>query len=219
MTTTPTSTVQSCSAVIASAADNSCNNSGAQWAYWTDPQLAGAVDPGVLRTTSTLADGVANPATELSFWYGNCDSYAPYYISPFYNANEICVYFAFGFRGFVYAATAGDYVFTLTAADDLVNAWIGDDDIVRSGYSLDNINISNRGGDSLTYTYTAVAGEYIPMRVVLNQVTGPWAQAFTIVAPDGSYIVGPSGATSNFVQFGCNGATFSWLPWGSETSS
>lgn len=218
VTTTPTSTLQLCTTAVPSLADNSCANAGMQWAYYSDPTLAALIDPGVLRTTAPAADGVADSygATAVAGWGDNCDN-LPGYMAGFYNTVQYCVYFAFAFRGYVYAGISGDYVFTITTADDIVNVWIGNDDVVRDGYDVDNISISNRGG-SLTFTYTAVAGTYIPLRVVLNQITGPWSEGLSIQAPDGGFILSTAGTTQNLVQFGCGGSTPAWLPWGSEVS-
>lgn len=191
-----------------------------QGAYYSDPHIAALLDPGVLRTTTPSAAGVADPAAVVGHWADDCDYY-PGLTADFYGTPQPCVYFAFAFRGFVYAAAAGDYAFAITVADDLVSAWVGGDgdgDVVRGGYDVDNISISNRGGP-LAFTYTAAAGTYIPVRVVLNQITGPWSEGLSIQAPDGTFILGPAGATENLVQFGCGGSTFTWLPWGSEVSS
>lgn len=205
--------------MIPTVADNSCANGGLQWAYIADLKLSGANQPANLRVMPPSATGIANPATLAGGWTGNCD-YSPSQLSNFYGYELGCNDFALMYRGFVYAGISGTYNFIITLAEDLVSVWVGDADVVRDNYGLSNTFIdSRRNGKNPFATYTATAGTYIPLRILLNQATGPFAVGLTIQAPDGTIILDGRGQNQNLVQFACDGSTRAWLPWGAELPS
>lgn len=162
--------------------------------------------------------GVANPATLAGGWTGNCD-YSPTQLSNFYGYQLSCDRFAFMYRGFVYAGISGTYNFIITLAEDVVSVWAGDVNVVRANYGLVDTFIDNRGNGKYSFgTYTATAGTYIPLRILLNQANGPFAVGLTIQAPDGTIVLDSRGQDDNLVQFACDGSTLPWLPWGAESS-
>lgn len=176
--------------------------------------MVGSSNPHALAVNGPPPNtGAEYPASVVGSYRGLCNN--PSDLIQLYNAVLPCAYWDWMHRGFVYAGTSGDYTFTLPpGVDDSVYVWAGDADIVRSNYYLYNAVLINQG----TFVYTATAGEYIPLRVQFNQVTGPWQFGLTITAPDGSIILDGHGQASTLVQYACDGSTSAWLPWGSEGS-
>lgn len=123
-------------------------------------------------------------------------------------------------RGYVYAGASGAYTFTVPAGiDDALYAWVGEAAAAPGvGWTLDNAAVRVGLGQAtpVTFVYAAVAGEFIPLRIEVVQVTSAWAFSFTITGPDGAVIMDRNGQTDALVQFGCDGATGAWLPWGQE---
>lgn len=211
VTRTLASTVNFCA--IPTLPPTTCSNAGLQWAYWSDPTLGFANVPGALQSAAPIATGVATVASQAGAWAASCPAGST---ASFYGTTLPCQLFAFQYRGYFYAPLAGSYIFTIYYADDLVSLWVGNTDVVRSGYTADNVNAANRVGSSLTFAYTATAGQYVPVRFLLNQATGPYGQGITVTGPDGTTYLGGALAASNWVQFACDGSTQAWLPWGAE---
>lgn len=185
-----------------------------QWAFWIDQDMVGANDPQTMALMTPTDSGSADPASLAGSYSGFCpyeDNSDP---TQFYNTSGPCAYWDLQHRGFVYAGASGDYTFALPAGvDDRAYVWLGDDDaVVRSTYNSSNAVLTNGG----SFSYTANAGEYIPLRVQYVQDVGPWVFGLTITAPDDSVILNDSTQSSALVQYACDGSTAGWLPWGNE---
>ncbi|KAH8807920.1 GLEYA domain-containing protein [Xylogone sp. PMI_703] len=223
VTVTPTSTVNYCPSPTP---DNSCNNQGVQFAYYPNPFGGNydgdytQFDPTYFKTDAPAISGVAGSAGGIS---GGC----PYASSTFnfYGYTENCNYIALNYRGYLYAGQSGTFTFRVFSADDIVLIWAGPDAYAgwtRSnaliGITYPELGAGGGGGGSVSASYTAVAGEYIPLRILFAQGDGPFGFNIEITAPDGSIILSASSSTSEYlVQFSCDGTTAPpYAPFGAE---
>jgi hypothetical protein len=128
--------------------------------------------------------------------------------------STLCGPLAINYRGYLYAAIAGTYTFTVSQVDDRAFLWLGE--TARTGWTAANAVLYNQGsaaGQSITYTVSA-AGSYIPMRVVaVNMGTqagngaNPMTWLLTVRNPYGvDYDVGSNAqpGSANLVRFSCN---------------
>lgn len=69
-----------------------------------------------------------------------------------------------------------------------------------------------------TGTYAATAGEYIPLRIVFSQGTGPFEFAIDVTAPDGTGVLSAGTMTSDFLaQQSCDDVSAPvYAPYGAE---
>lgn len=215
MTYFPTSTVNYCTP--AATPDISCGNKGLQYAAWDDPSHVFLYTPSALSSSPATGSGVAYPALGAATVYGTCnDPSQPITFANVYLPS--CAWWTLVHRGFVYAGQSGSYTFTITPPiDDEVYVWLGD--VAFTGYANANtaVQLSGASPNPVSYTYQATAGEYIPIRIQFSQGPGVYTYHFSIQKPDGTFILNDSTQTDDIVQFGCNGATKNWLPWGNET--
>ena len=145
-------------------------------------------------------------------------------------ASTLCYPMSVLYRGYVYAAIAGTYTFTMASPDDAVFLWVGD--LARTGWNSTNarINLRYQATAGLTTTYTALtAGTYIPIRVVAvnggaqsgGTSNNPFSWSMTATNPYGiDYDVGTSAnpGSANLVRFSCDTTTAPMFPYsvGSE---
>lgn len=156
----PTSTINYCP--IPTVPDTSCGNPGMQWAFWIDQDIVGTHDPQAFALMTPPDSGTADPASLAGFYSGFCPYEDDTELIQFYNASGPCSHWDLQHRGFVYAGASGDYTFSLpTGIDDNAYVWVGDDIVVRSTYNSSNAVLNNSG----SFSYTANAGEYVPLRI------------------------------------------------------
>ncbi|KAF3025091.1 hypothetical protein G7054_g13166 [Neopestalotiopsis clavispora] len=218
VTVTPTSTEIYCPSPTP---DLSCSNQGAQFAYYTSPfgvnsdGVYSQFDPTYFKTKTPTISGVAGSAGGIS---GSC----PYTSSTFsfYGYTQNCNNIALNYRGYLYAGQSGDFTFTISSADDIVIVWAGD--AAYSGWTRSNalldVTYTQLYSGIKTATYTATAGEYIPLRIIFSQGDGPFAFDIEVTAPDGTVILSADSTTSNYlVQYSCDGTTApAYAAYGSE---
>lgn len=184
-----------------------------QWAFWIDQDMVGTHDPQAFALMTPPDSGSADPASLAGSYSGFCPYEDNTELIQFYNASGPCSQWDLQHRGFVYAGASGDYTFALPAGiDDNAYVWVGDSTVVRSTYNSSNAVLRNSG----SFSYTANAGEYFPLRIQYVQDVGPWVFGLSITAPDGSIILNGSTQSSALVQYACDGSTTEWLPWGGE---
>ncbi|KAI0149121.1 GLEYA domain-containing protein [Pestalotiopsis sp. NC0098] len=224
VTVTPTSTDIYCPSPTP---DLSCSNQGAQFAYYVSPFGVNSdgsysqFNPTYFKTQTTTVSGVAGSAGGIS---GSC----PYTSSTFsfYGYTENCNNIALNYRGYLYAGQTGAFTFQITSADDIVLVWAGA--TAHSGWTRANalldvtypeLGAGSGGGGSIIGTYTATAGEYIPIRILFSQGDGPFGFNVQVTAPDGTVVLSASSSTSDYlVQYSCDGTTApAYAPYGSET--
>jgi len=220
VTVTPTSTVNSCSPPSATP-DQSCENQGIQVAYYsnsyqTTDDAYSTFDPTYLKTTTPGFSAVTSSAGGIS---DSCDNGS----EEFYGNTGSCNQFALNYRGYLYAGQTGTFTFSVSQADNLVLIWAGS--LAYSGWTRSNAFMDvtfqelGGGGGAGTATYTASAGQYIPLRIVFAQGTGPFNYALQVTAPDGTVVLNGNSATNKFlVQHSCDGTSAPAYPhFGHET--
>lgn len=141
-----------------------------------------------------------------------------------YGYTERCSLFTLNYRGYLYAGQTGTFTFTISSADDLALVWAGAN--AYSGWTRANAlldvtytKLGNLPGGTISGTYAAIAGEYIPMRIVFAQGGGPFGFVATVTAPDGTVILDGGSSTNRFlVQYSCDGAMAAppYAPFGQE---
>lgn len=215
VTYTPTVTGTSC-IVQPTAVDTSCGNQGMEWSIWADPSHEFLYEPAALQTSAPSLSG-ASTAPAVGSLSGSCDDAS----SPIqlYDARlSSCAWWTLVHRGYVYAGQTGVYTFAIPGTiDDEVYAWVGATAV--AGYSSANPSLQlSYNLQQPSFQYSASAGDYIPLRVQFSQGPGLFTFALEVSQPDGSVLIASDGSSGlkNVVQFGCDGATTSWLPWGAE---
>lgn len=118
----------------------------------------------------------------------------------FYGTTENCNDFAMFYRGYIYAYATGFYTFTIpTAVDDRLFVWVGP--YAQSGYTGSNYNLETSYVDrnplsTLSYSYFATAGQYVPYLAMFAQVTGLYYYYLEITGPDGTTLMAADGKTA-----------------------
>ncbi|KAI0133894.1 GLEYA domain-containing protein [Xylariales sp. AK1849] len=224
ITTTPTSTAVYCPSPTP---DISCSNQGIQFAYYPSPfgtnsdGVYSQFDPTYFKTVDPTVSGVAGSAGGIG---GSC----PYSSSTFsfYGYTENCNNLALNYRGYLYAGQTGTFTFSITAADDIVLVWAGQ--AAYSGWTRSNalldvtypeVGDGTGAGGTITGTYSAIAGQYIPLRILFSQGDGPFGFGVQVTAPDGTVVLDASSGSSDLlVQQSCDGTTApAYAAYGSET--
>jgi hypothetical protein len=216
VTVTPTATNLLCPSTTP---DTSCGNPGLEWAYYTNEFVTNDLstyDPVYYKTQLPgEAEGVTTNAGGIS---GTCASTASKY--SFYGHSELCDEFTLNYRGYIYAPQTGTFTITVTAAKNLLLVWAGPD--AYSGYMRDNAiidvtyNTLPAGGKPANYA--ANAGDYIPLRIMFSQGSGPFEFDVKVTAPDGTVILSDSSAASEYLVWKSYDGTAPPYPaFGSET--
>jgi hypothetical protein len=96
-----------------------------------------------------------------------------------------------------------------------VLVWAGD--TAYSGWTRNNalldvtypeLGAGGGGGGTITGSYAATKGQYVPLRVLFSQGDGPYGFGIQITAPDGTVVLDANSATSDFlVQYSCDGTS------------
>jgi hypothetical protein len=185
-----------------------------EFAYYANPFTGGSdaayssFNPAYLKSTTPVVSGTTGAAGGIG---GGCDS--PSATFSFYGYTEECSYFTLHYRGYLFADQTGTFTFQISGADDLVLVWAGANAYshwTRSNALLDVTyqRLESLPGGTLSRTYAAVAGEYIPMRIVFAQGGGPFGFNIAVTAPDGSVVLSAGSATNKFlVQNSCDGTS------------
>jgi hypothetical protein len=198
---------------------------GVQWAYYHDPNSdnpgAGyaGYDPTVFKSQEApIVQGVTGSAGGIQGLLRD-SAYG-----DFYGHTERIEHSALHYRGYLYAPTAGQYTFTTWNADDIVLIWAGEE--AYSGWQRSNALLEadffGQGGGqnfrTVTATYTATKGEYIPFRVVFSNAQLDYAFYLSVVAPDGTTVLDADSTTSDYlVQYACkDNLAPEYPPYGSE---
>ncbi|KUI66791.1 hypothetical protein VM1G_02265 [Cytospora mali] len=224
VTVTPTATNIFCPSPTP---DLSCSNQGVEFGYYSSPfgvNNDGAYtrfNPTYFKTVQPKVSGIAGSAGGIG---GSCaNSYSTF---SFYGNTEYCDYIALNYRGYLYAGQSGTFTFDITAADDIVLVWVGS--TAYSGWTRANalldvtypeLGAGTGGGGTITGTYVATAGEYIPLRIVFSQGDGPFGFGIDITAPDGTVVLSADTTTSDFlVTESCDGVSApAYAPYGAES--
>ncbi|KAF2148002.1 hypothetical protein K461DRAFT_316432 [Myriangium duriaei CBS 260.36] len=215
--TTTASPVSSTSSASASTSPPTCNNKGLQWAEWNYPNWV--VDwrdqPEVVKTETPAFTGVTPYVGGFSFSLQQCTGNV-----TIYNTSMPGLFSGLMHRGYIHAPQTGTFTITVPHPDDNVMVWMGD-----TAYTTwDKTNFVVQGTldnpASVTYDFTATAGEYIPIRIFYVQFdySMSW-QGFSISAPDGSTILSSTTDYSDaIVQYSCDGTSAPVFPsWAHES--
>lgn len=204
--------------------DLSCSNQGVEFGYFHSPFGVNSdggysqFDPTYFKSVQPKSTGVAGSAGGIG---GSCAN--QYSTFSFYGNTQLCDYIALNYRGYLYAGQTGAFTFQITAADDIVLIWVGS--TAYSGYTRANSLLDvtypqlNAVGGTITGTYVATAGEYIPLRIIFSQGDGPFGFGVKITAPDGTVVLSSDTTTSNFlVTESCDKTSApAYVAYGSET--
>lgn len=174
-------------------------------------------DPSYFKTKTP--DATSDAATSAGGIAGSCPGSTSLF--NFYGAYENCNYISLDYHGYLYASQTGTYSFSISKADDFVLVWAGS--VAYSGWTRSNAMIDvtlgqlNNGAGRSTGTYSAVKGQYIPLRVLFAQGNGPFEFGLQVKGPDGSVVLNQN--TNLFqVKYSCDGTTAPDFPaYGSET--
>ncbi|SMY22476.1 unnamed protein product [Zymoseptoria tritici ST99CH_1A5] len=117
-------------------------------------------------------------------------------------------------RGYLFAQQAGTFQFFFNIADDIAILWVGTT-ALNGQFSRGNAATTQHynasqpvnAQTSVSYSYTARLGEYVPMRIIYANAGGDAEFRLTVIAPDGSTASnGSSTAYSPYlVQRSCDG--------------
>lgn len=103
--------------------------------------------------------------------------------------------------GFLYARQAGNYTFTITAADDVVMGWIGSN--AYTSYSSRNVDLiaANHGISSTvkTVSKTLTAGQLLPFKVLWANDANNGNLGFTIQGPNSTLLSSASGSAKDII--------------------
>jgi len=188
--------------------DLSCGNQGLQWALYDNKVPDGsnlawaANNPGFFPERFQKARLTTTGITK-SLGISDYASKGVYGSRP--NNPE---YMVINHKGYVCAQTAGVYTFNFPACDDTGVLWVGPG--AYKGYTRANANALRFWGDvsPRTVTYTATAGEYIPVRIMVANTGGIGSFSFTITGPDGKVIIDDKTQSCPFiVQYSCDKTT------------
>jgi hypothetical protein len=123
----------------------------------------------------------------------------------FDGSTQNCNNFTLVYRGYLYAGQTGTYDFSVTASDDAALAWAGP--AAYSGWSRANDlpDVTFFDGGRYYGSYNAVAGDYVPIRIIFSQGIGDFNMGVQITAPDGSTALDTVSPSPFLVQKSCNG--------------
>lgn len=128
--------------------------------------------------------------------------------------------FAISHRGYFFVPVTGNYTISTNAVDDILLAWVGPN--AYSGFTRQNAVLSNTwNANAATYTFSATAGQYVPIRFLLGQGYGGWGLSMMLLGPNNTNII-TSGQSSTrwLVQYVCGkdkSIAPPYPPFGSET--
>ncbi|KAK6523323.1 hypothetical protein TWF281_001302 [Arthrobotrys megalospora] len=198
--------------------DHYCNNTGVEAALYKFPWAtrSTANDITVIKSTTPYAVKQVDAPMVLS---GATINTSPHGLAvqtfPGSSSNS----YILSIRGYFYATKTAKYNFRIERPDDYVTLWVGSK--AYSGWSRSNANaflsIDNGATQSAGINLDLVAGQYVPIRLVLEN-SGGAASYMLLVSVDGVYYVHDSIPSAWLVTRPCNlvfGTPF--LAWGQET--
>lgn len=116
-------------------------------------------------------------------------------------------YFVVQHLAYFHPAKTGTYTFTTPQVDDALYLWLGPNAV--SGYTAANANNiwQSEGPYTADYTYTATAGDYIPMRLLFVQAQDCGFFNFYARDPDqGTVVAGQQNIQNNQLLWDCTGS-------------
>lgn len=200
-------------------------NRGGNFAYYNSisginsDYVFSQFDPTVYKTIKPAAQSVT---TEIGF-VNRCTD-GPVIIHG--NAGLSCYTEVQQYTAYIYAATAGNYVFRTYPVDDLLLLWTGTK--ARTGWTRNNADLVRYYEDNTrsfvaadaAFTVTLAAGAYLPFRVMYTNAELYATFDVEVYDPTGTKIFGNDTAVANaqIVQYSCDGvAAPAFLPFGAET--
>ncbi|KXH33298.1 hypothetical protein CSIM01_03212 [Colletotrichum simmondsii] len=96
--------------------------------------------------------------------------------------------------GYFHPATSGTYTFSFSGIDDSVYLWLGKS-VAKTGYSNSNYDKNVNYYDtnsSGTFTFTATAGQYYPIRILFVNAQQCGSFNFSLTNPSGNVVVSNS---------------------------
>jgi hypothetical protein len=93
-------------------------------------------------------------------------------------------------RGYPFGPLDGEFTITAALNDNIVLIWLGTD--AYSGWTRANADLeSTYPNDPSSTTVTLSAAQWLPIRVMWADGGGPGIFSISIMAPDGSELIGP----------------------------
>lgn len=180
---------------------------GVQWAIYPNNEGAdtdttySTFEPRVFTNSTPYYHASSNTIGGFSGTASADSAYVPFYNSAVaFNQS----YFVLNHRWYLHAPSTGTYTVSIPAVNDIAFLYAGNN--AYSNYSRASSNSTATASAPVTYTLQATEGEYVPMRLIYAQATDAYSLGFTLTAPDGTVLLGPSSAASAaVVQYGCNG--------------
>ena len=123
-------------------------------------------------------------------------------------------------RGYLFTQQAGEYTFSLPPGIDIALVWVGSK--AYSGFTRANADVIRVWGTTapLDFKQTFQQGEYVPIRIIYANGSGPGTLVAEIKAPDGTVIIGPGTTKESpyLIQYSCDRVQApKFAPYGSET--
>jgi hypothetical protein len=134
-------------------------------------------------------------------WCGTNDCTSGYIYSTYTDSMGLV---AVDHRGHFFAPIDGDYTFSTGGNDNIVDIWIGPNAL--SGWTQANANLESLWPNApASVTLTLSAAEWVPIRVFWANGGGPGTFSITIMAPDGTELIGSDMTSSPYlVQYSCD---------------
>lgn len=198
------------------------NNSGLQWAYFVNPDQQynvpgtnySSFDPTLLKTDTPL---YINTTTYMTL-SANGQPIQIYGSPGTFNST----YFALNHRGYIHALQGGNYTFTSHHSDEIILYWIGPK--AYSGWTRPNADLvdavfSPTSGALISFTKELQQGQYYALRIVYANAQTGCAETVSVIAPDGTVILGASSVPNPYIiQYSCSATEAPpYPPFGQET--
>ncbi|KAK6498554.1 hypothetical protein TWF481_011142 [Arthrobotrys musiformis] len=209
LTTTTTTAIVSPS----SAPDTSCDNGGLEVAIYDT--VSGETDFTYIKTKTPSNSAL----TDILGIVTDVNGTSPHGFSVQDTGTNLYI---LNYRGYFYAPKTGKYKFQITQPDDAFAFWIREK--AFSGWAKGNADgiaywDPSSGPSSATYELYLTAGEYLPLRLLLQNMGGECGYVFEITSSSGDQYFVQAGVPSPYlVQRPCDANAGSPYPdFGKET--
>lgn len=186
-----------------------CDNGGIEYAVWDSPFFGSNwanYELDYFKSNDPYFEGVTERVGFSPGW----GPLVVYDDSPEVVMNTAAI----NHRGFIYGVVGGDYIVTMSLADDIAQLWVGDKAV--TDWTDDNDDVYQRWPDNglIETTVSIEQGSYAPFRVFWINREDPYSLDVTVVAPDGTVVFDMTRSDPAYIKrFACDGSTPEWPPW------
>ncbi|KAK6069222.1 hypothetical protein SCUP515_09105 [Seiridium cupressi] len=209
VTTLTTQIITTTAAPTTSSSASACTpiTNGMRWAYYA---ASSTVSVDSIRTMTPVATGLAQNG--IGNVYANEGSTLTSIESTSVSLSP--VWFIIDYVGYIYATTSGTYTFYASSVDDEFFMWWGSK--AYSGYSRSNVDLYQAlYNNDVSTTIYLNKGQYLPIRIMSKQVTGPGYWYFSLYDPNYQNLLSyydPNAGWSAIIPYTCDGSAPAFNP-------